>query len=429
MRKAWKLLKIIHMFCIGHGIHNLLMVDCFPRLTGVPDLLDKVQKIINKLRYRQHELEQEFIQIHDQIKNDLFEVINKAGEVLDADLALSYDDIEDVDQLDNEKENYELELYSINDQRSSKFDYLKKTNTTTNNSYEFHTLKKRVVTRWNTILIMLRSYESNIPGIEIILRRLKLFHLILTPTENEVVRDLVDFLSSFETTTTILSASKSYPTMSLCLLLRIEIESMLHSTGTESSVIEELKHLFSEYLDTRFPITPLNICGFLLDPSQLKFDINRYLTQNKTTKEKLLLDMIKKFKIDHASHANTIQNIHKSSMSSSATTSETSSPRMKRNLSVEYMCESAHNMKKLRDNLIQKHTPLLIISLDPIVAEIDSYIKLAQIILGIPVTSTPSEEVFSTTGLILNAKRTALAPENVGKIQMIHDNYELLKKN
>ena len=61
----------------------------------------------------------------------------------------------------------------------------------------------------------------NIPGIEIILRRLNKFDLILTPTENEVVRDLVDFLSSFATTTTILSASKSYPTMSLCLLLRI----------------------------------------------------------------------------------------------------------------------------------------------------------------------------------------------------------------
>lgn len=231
-----------------------------------------------------------------------------------------------------------------------------------------------------------------------------------------------------------------------------EIESMLHSTGTESSVIEELKHLLSEYLDTRFPITPLNICGFLLDPSQLKIDINRYLTQNKTTKEKLLLDMIKKFKIDHASHTNTTQHIHTSSTSSPATTSETSSPRMKRNLSVEYAGESAHNMKKLRDNLIQKHTALPIISFDPIVAEIDNYMKLdvtcvdilefwrtsgekfyhlkrlAQIILGIPVTSTPSEEVFSTTGLILNAKRTALAPENVGKIQVIHDNYELLKK-
>jgi hypothetical protein len=141
--------------------------------------------------------------------------------LLNADLALSYDDIEDVDQLKNKKENYDLELHSINDQRSSKFDYLNKTNTTANNSYQFHTLKKRITTRWNTILIMLRSYESNIPGIEIILRRLNKFDLILTSTENEIVRDLVDFLSSFETTTTILSASKSYPTMSLCLLLRI----------------------------------------------------------------------------------------------------------------------------------------------------------------------------------------------------------------
>lgn len=37
--------------------YTTLMVDCFPFMVGVPDLLDKVQKIINKLRYRQHELE------------------------------------------------------------------------------------------------------------------------------------------------------------------------------------------------------------------------------------------------------------------------------------------------------------------------------------------------------------------------------------
>ncbi len=43
-------------------------------------------------------------------------------------------------------------------------------------------------------------------------------------------------------------------------------------------------------------------------------------------------------------------------------------------------------------------------------------------------TSTPSEQMFSTTGLIINAKRTMLSPENVRKIQVIHDNYNLLKK-
>ena len=50
---------------------------------------------------------------------------------------------------------------------------------------------------------------------------------------------------------------------------------MLLSTERESSVIEELKYLLSQNLDARFPITPLNVCGFLLDPSQLKIDIHR----------------------------------------------------------------------------------------------------------------------------------------------------------
>ncbi|CAF1669932.1 unnamed protein product, partial [Didymodactylos carnosus] len=53
--------------------------------------------------------------------------------------------------------------------------------------------------------------------------------------------------------------------------------------------------------------------------------------------------------------------------------------------------------------------------------------KLAQIILGIPATSSPAEEIFSTTGLILSAKRVSLGPENLGKIQYIHDNYSMFK--
>ena len=54
--------------------------------------------------------------------------------------------------------------------------------------------------------------------------------------------------------------------------------------------------------------------------------------------------------------------------------------------------------------------------------------ELARIILATPSTSTPSEEIFSTTCLIVNAKPTMLLPENVAKIQMIHDNYNLLRK-
>ncbi|CAF5034176.1 unnamed protein product, partial [Rotaria socialis] len=98
MRKAWKLLKVIHTFCIGHGIHNWLMTDCIPEMNLVPNLLDNVQMIINKLRYRQHELEHEFLRSNEMINNDLLSTINKAGELLDADAASPYINFETLDE-------------------------------------------------------------------------------------------------------------------------------------------------------------------------------------------------------------------------------------------------------------------------------------------------------------------------------------------
>lgn len=96
------------------------------------------------------------------------------------------------------------------------FDYLRSSNQTDSN--RFHTLKQRVLARWDAILIMLRSYLSNISGIEILVQRLTCFNLILSPVENRMVNDLIESLFTLESTTTILSALKSCPTMSLCLL-------------------------------------------------------------------------------------------------------------------------------------------------------------------------------------------------------------------
>ena len=72
MRKACKVLNVMHTYCIGHGIHNWLMKNCFSKMVLVPDLLDKVQMIINKLCYRQNELEYEFFRSDEVINQDLF---------------------------------------------------------------------------------------------------------------------------------------------------------------------------------------------------------------------------------------------------------------------------------------------------------------------------------------------------------------------
>ena len=80
---------------------------------------------------------------------------------------------------------------------------------------------------------------------------------------------------------------------------------MLNITSIESPVIRELKASLFENVDKRFPVLPLYICGLLLDPSQLKIDISRYLNQNESTKESILLEMIKTFKIQPIPQAST----------------------------------------------------------------------------------------------------------------------------
>lgn len=204
------------------------MKDCFPRIDGVPELFDKIQLTIDKLRYRQQELEIEFHRSNDQLGKRLLDIISEVGEVLDADDASPFTNtVFDSIETDENQEYLPQEIQSLVrlnlDKESSPIlkDYGASLTFRSTNSNRFQTLKKRVLTRWNTILIMLRSYQSNLNGVETVLRQLKLFELILNDVEIQMVADLVAFLSLFESTTTILSASKSYSTMNLYLLLRM----------------------------------------------------------------------------------------------------------------------------------------------------------------------------------------------------------------
>lgn len=176
------------------------MKDCFPNMQNVAEILDKVQLIINKLRYRQHELENEYFISSEKQYGNLFISINKTGEIIDADLASSYIDVDDPEVLNERYQNNNLQDLLSEDvkHRSKDYETTYKSNrsalmNTKNDSNRFHTLKKRVLTRWNTILIMLRSYADNISGIEVILGRLKHFDLILSVAENQIIHDLMNF--------------------------------------------------------------------------------------------------------------------------------------------------------------------------------------------------------------------------------------------
>lgn len=57
-----KLIKKEHLqnhFCLGHGFHNLINEDGFASVPEIDYLLTKIRKIVQTLRYRSTELEEE----------------------------------------------------------------------------------------------------------------------------------------------------------------------------------------------------------------------------------------------------------------------------------------------------------------------------------------------------------------------------------
>ncbi|CAF1055928.1 unnamed protein product, partial [Didymodactylos carnosus] len=129
------------------------------------------------------------------------------------------------------------------------------------------------------------SYIHNINGTRAIWNRLGLFNLILDFEHIAIAEELIKFLAAFETATTVLQASKSYPTVHLVLLFRKSIQEVFVIQLNDRETIVNLKTIMKQSFDTRFPILDIYLAASLLDPSQHTFDTDEYfknLSMNKT---------------------------------------------------------------------------------------------------------------------------------------------------
>ena len=114
---------------------------------------------------------------------------------------------------------------------------------------------------------MLDSLIKNQDLVERCLTKLRLFDKICKDDEWEIILSLAQFLRSFQTATAILSEAK-YPTLSLVLLFRADIEQTLCANDTDSSEIRTLKNCMLRALPRRLPIGELHVVSSLMDPSQ-----------------------------------------------------------------------------------------------------------------------------------------------------------------
>ncbi|CAF2386215.1 unnamed protein product [Rotaria sp. Silwood2] len=238
VQKAWRLVHVMHLSRAAHGLHNLLMVDVIPKIDGLSELLDKVQTIISKLRYRENELRDAFLSSSTDSNAAMIEDILTVSELLDADISSRTE----LDEEDDDNTSIALRLtttiaceeHLINCSIESKQFYtFEKTSTHTLEYDSYH----------------LRSFLPNIDGIETILIRMNSSDMLPSFDELELLKVFVIYLSAFESATKILSASKAYPTLCLYLLLRKEIERISQSDDGDNEFMIKLKMLVQENIN------------------------------------------------------------------------------------------------------------------------------------------------------------------------------------
>lgn len=285
------------------------------------------------------------------------------------------------------------------------------------------TLKKECPTRWNSLLTMLESLLKSRQLVERCLASLRLFDKIPSVEDWQIIQDLVNFLQVFKKATELLSGSQ-YPTCSMALLFRSELASALEACTSDSRVIAELKRNMRAKFDNRFPVSDLHVCAAMLDPSQRHLAIiQQYLARCEINGVEFLSNMISKYCSTSAVMAAT------PGPTSSANNDD--EPAWKK--AKQEMIAKHTNVTSSTDRELQQYRCISTASDDLLQwwkRQADTFPKLsllAQGILAVPATSAPSERVFSTAGLVLQAKRSSLAPENVNKIIFVHDNAHYLQ--
>jgi hypothetical protein len=253
------------------------------------------------------------------------------------------------------------------------------------------------------------------------MKRCGLWSQNLNFEEWELLEELVRFLTKFDHLTKLVSNNNAG--LSLMSLIRDAIEAAIEPSEdfTDSPSIVQLKSLISQKVNSRFPTSRTeNIC-ILLDPSSkncsgLKRD------KKVTLLEGAILDLPKEkssspSESDHTTTALSMKQIllanrkRKLDMDSQRKECE----EIARYISHEVPVESQYcNNPLLFWKTYSTEYPVLS--------------KLARMYLCASASSVPVECMFSTTGLILNGKRSSIAPFRLNYLSFIHDNYPVLFK-
>jgi len=142
-----------------------------------------------------------------------------------------------------------------------------RTKSTSERVHTHATLKKPIVTRWNSALHMIASLLDNMDAVDQVLLRCGLVDLKLQKDEKELLSELKDFLTPFEDYTQLVSSSGA--SLSLIVLIRNDIMKKTKSDTSDksSSSIKALKKEIAKNVNRHLSVNKTTIFATLIDPS------------------------------------------------------------------------------------------------------------------------------------------------------------------
>ena len=419
MMRTSMLLRSAHaQHCVAHSLHLLIMNDGINKIPELVDILMRCKAAVIKLDSKCYIVDNERAKTQDrQVLDSMLEKISASQRVLqadeDIDLEMSCDDMTDITECESDG------------------------NMTAARQRTHRTPKQSCITRWNSVLEMIDSILCLWKEFNEALKVNGDKELCLTEEDKLLLIELQKFLLPFRDLTELVSAEK--PHLALIPLIIKEVTDATRRTPRDSAPIIDLKDAVKSRICHRIKTTDTVVIATLLDPSM------RRLVDRSQDEKKMLLRAHAKSAVEFK-NLKMSQNVEDDPIAStsgnthSAQTDVSSRPQNS---------ESQQKSKKLK--LLEKFSAPDCEELDrKIEDEVDAYMHmhmndtdenpllfwkthqqsfpnlsiLARNYLSISASSVPVEAMFSSAGLLLNVKRSSMAPYRANILTVIHDNYK-----
>lgn len=294
-------------------------------------------------------------------------------------------------------------------------------------------LIQQVETRWNSLFYMVKRIVELFDVVVVTLSKIDNPPPMLTSVELNLLMDIKDLLEIFETSTRLISGEK-YCTISLVLPIINELQTQIslkkdfhHESGPQLQKI--LLGLIKENL-FKYEDTKECLLGTILDP---RFKKHGFPTSSgySAAKKALTEEVSRIIQIDSdekltkevgESEIELVSDRNLDTMKSFFSATFQNVPRVSRNK--EDASFIVRNYLH-QDNISLDGNPLEYWLEFKNNNKSSVLPKIAQEILSIPATSTPSERLFSTAGYIVNKRRAKLKPENVEMLTFLQKNIEV----